>query len=197
MIIKLHGEKSAVLACFAALLIFTYWISLARWLSSKLKTFIYWKFRNEEDERIRVLALEVKQVKAELDHISPTAQFAAYFKKERYLKKLLEELNTLTFNRFKVSGILSTVLLIICGIIVQLTAILLMIYSRGVIIGYINANFFWPFNCLLYAPNFSPPYNANNNYRETPITLFAFLSLITFVWRNAFSKLRNKKGLKI
>lgn len=52
--------------------------------------------RDSFDCGIEALNLEVKQMKSELDAISPTNQFAAYFKKERSLKKLLAELNSLS-----------------------------------------------------------------------------------------------------
>lgn len=52
--------------------------------------------RTEVDDRIAVLSLEVRKTKAELDALSPTAQFAAYFKKERHLTKLTTELNALS-----------------------------------------------------------------------------------------------------
>lgn len=52
--------------------------------------------RNAVDSRIEALALKVREMKSDLDALSPTAQFAAYFKKERSLKQLLAELNALS-----------------------------------------------------------------------------------------------------
>ncbi|VDN88026.1 unnamed protein product, partial [Brugia pahangi] len=49
-------------------------------------------YRNEMDHRIETLALEVKQIKSEMGALSPTAQFAAYFRKERVLNQLSAEL---------------------------------------------------------------------------------------------------------
>lgn len=46
--------------------------------------------------QIDALALKVREIKSELDALSPTAQFAAYFKKERSWKQRLAELNSLS-----------------------------------------------------------------------------------------------------
>lgn len=73
--------------------------------------------------------------------------------------------------REKNSGIASTLLLIVSGIFVQLTAVLLMFYSRNVIIGYINSTYFWPFNFLLYIPNFSPPMNSDDDVEGKSIDM--------------------------
>lgn len=61
------------------------------------------------------------------------------------------------------SGLTSTLLLVVSGIFVQLIAVSLMFYSRNVIVGHINSTYFWPFNFLLYIPNFSAPTNGNDN----------------------------------
>ncbi|KAK6109384.1 CHD5-like family protein [Brugia pahangi] len=150
-------------------------------------------YRNEMDHRIETLALEVKQIKSEMGALSPTAQFAAYFRKERVLNQLSAELSALIMEREKNSGIASTLSLVVSGIFVQLTAVLLMFYSRNVIIGYINSTYFWPFNFLLYIPNFSVPISGNNITEGTPVTLFSFLSLVAFVWQNAFSRANSTK----
>nr|CRZ26091.1 BMA-WRB-1 [Brugia malayi] len=150
-------------------------------------------YRNEMDHRIETLALEVKQIKSEMGALSPTAQFAAYFRKERVLNQLSAELSALIMEREKNSGIASTLSLVVSGIFVQLTAVLLMFYSRNIIIGYINSTYFWPFNFLLYIPNFSVPINGNNITEGTPVTLFSFLSLVVFVWQNAFSRSNSAK----
>uniref|UniRef100_A0A915PKB8 Tail-anchored protein insertion receptor WRB n=1 Tax=Setaria digitata TaxID=48799 RepID=A0A915PKB8_9BILA len=160
-----YTEKMNVLACFFAVYIFAHWMVFTRWLARK-----------------------IKEMKSELDMLSPTAHFAAYFKKERNLKQLLADLNALTVEREKESGILSTLLLVVSGIIIQFVAISLMIYSRNVIIGYINSSYFWPFNFLLYIPNISAPISGDDKIEGTPMTLFSFLSLVTFVWKTAYSK---------
>ncbi|KAM3716161.1 Protein GET1 [Dirofilaria immitis] len=173
-------------------------MTLTRWVMSKLKSLIPRGIhRNAMNSRIEILASEIKQMKSDLDALSPTAQFAAYFKKERNLKQLLAELNALTIEREKNSGTTSMVLLIVSGIFIQLIAIALMFYSRHVIVGYINSAYFWPFNFLLYIPNFSAPMNDSDTAEETPITLFAFLSLVMFVWRNAYSRKGDIMKMKI
>ncbi|EFO15819.1 hypothetical protein LOAG_12689 [Loa loa] len=190
-----NADKFGILACFVAVFIFAYWITLARWFATKLKPLLPRRtHHNAVDSQIETLALEVRQMKSELDALSPTAQFAAYFKKERSLKQLLTELNALTMEREKNSGMTSTLLLVASGIFVQLIAVLLMFYSRRVIIGRINSSYFWPFNFLLYIPNFSASTNVDDNVEGTPVTLFAFLSLVIFVWRNIYS--RESSGMK-
>ncbi|VDK85147.1 unnamed protein product [Onchocerca ochengi] len=187
-----------ILACFLAIFLFSYWMILTRWLAAKLKLLLPRRIHhNAVNSRIEVLALEIRQMKSDLDALSPTAQFAAYFKKERNLKQLLAELNDLTMEREKNSGIASTLLLIVSGIFVQLVAISLMFYSRNVIIGHINSSYFWPFNFLLYIPNFSAPMNQNDSAEGTPVTLFAFLSLVTFVWQNTYLRTSDSMKLKI
>ncbi|EJW73210.1 hypothetical protein WUBG_15883, partial [Wuchereria bancrofti] len=94
--------------------------------------------------------------------LSPTAQFAAYFRKERVLNQLSAELSALIMERERNSDITSTLSFVVSGIFVQLIAVLLMFYSRNVVIGHINSTYFWPFNFLLYIPNFSVPMSGNN-----------------------------------
>ncbi|CAG9538517.1 unnamed protein product [Cercopithifilaria johnstoni] len=196
MVSQWNGDIFGILACFAAIFAFAYWMKLTRWLAAKLKPLLpLGSRRNAINSRAETLALEVRQMKSDLDALSPTAQFAAYFKKERSLKQRVAELNALTMECEKSSGISSTLLLIVSGILVQLIAVLLMFYSRNVIVGYINSTYFWPFNFLLYIPNFSAP--MNGNAEGTPVTLFAFLSLVTFFWQNAFSKAGSGMKMKI
>ncbi|KAK6109385.1 CHD5-like family protein [Brugia pahangi] len=191
---QLIANKFGVLACFVAVFTFAYWMILTQWLATKLKRLLPRRiYRNEMDHRIETLALEVKQIKSEMGALSPTAQFAAYFRKERVLNQLSAELSALIMEREKNSGIASTLSLVVSGIFVQLTAVLLMFYSRNVIIGYINSTYFWPFNFLLYIPNFSVPISGNNITEGTPVTLFSFLSLVAFVWQNAFSRANSTK----
>ncbi|VDK88779.1 unnamed protein product [Litomosoides sigmodontis] len=193
-----NADRFGIVACFVAVFAFTHWMTLTRWLAAKLKSLLpQGTHQNAMNVRIDALALEVRQMKSELDALSPTAQFAAYFKKERSLKQGLAELNSLTMEREKNSGMASTLLLFASGIVVQLIAVSLMLYSRNVIVGYINSTYFWPFNFLLYVPNFSVPVNGDNNAEETPVTLFAFLSLVTFVWQNAFSRAGSGAKMKI
>ncbi|KAL3986217.1 putative integral membrane protein [Acanthocheilonema viteae] len=193
-----NKDKFGILACFVAIFAFAYWMTLTRWLAAKLKPLLSRRIRCDAvDSRIEVLALEVRQMKSELSALSPTAEFAAYFKKERIMKQRLAELNALIMEREKNSGITYTLLLIASGIFVQLIAVSLMFYSRTVIIGHINSTYFWPFNFLLYVPNFSAPVNGNDDVEGTPVTLFAFLSLVTFVWRNAFSRAGSGTKMKI
>ncbi|VIO99246.1 Uncharacterized protein BM_BM6702 [Brugia malayi] len=194
IVIQLIANKFGVLACFVAVFTFAYWMILTQWLATKLKRLLPRRiYRNEMDHRIETLALEVKQIKSEMGALSPTAQFAAYFRKERVLNQLSAELSALIMEREKNSGIASTLSLVVSGIFVQLTAVLLMFYSRNIIIGYINSTYFWPFNFLLYIPNFSVPINGNNITEGTPVTLFSFLSLVVFVWQNAFSRSNSAK----
>uniref|UniRef100_A0A0R3RV91 Guided entry of tail-anchored proteins factor 1 n=1 Tax=Elaeophora elaphi TaxID=1147741 RepID=A0A0R3RV91_9BILA len=193
-----NGDKFGILACFLAIFTFTYWLRLTRWLAAKLKPFLPRGNRhNAVDSQIKALSVEVRQMKSDLDALSPTAQFAAYFKKQRSFKRRLSELNALTAEREKNSGISSTLLLIASGIFVKLIAISLMFYSRNVIIGHINSAYFWPFNFLLYIPNFSIPISGSSNAEGTPVTLFAFLSLVVFVWHNAFSKAGSSTKMRI
>ncbi|EJW81289.1 hypothetical protein WUBG_07804 [Wuchereria bancrofti] len=53
-------------------------------------------YRNAADHRIETLNLEVKQIRSEMGALSPTAQFAAYFRKERVLNQLSAELSALS-----------------------------------------------------------------------------------------------------
>uniref|UniRef100_A0AAF5PSI7 Tail-anchored protein insertion receptor WRB n=1 Tax=Wuchereria bancrofti TaxID=6293 RepID=A0AAF5PSI7_WUCBA len=191
---QLIADKFGVLACFVAVFTFAYWMTLTRWLARKLKRLLpRGIYRNAADHRIETLNLEVKQIRSEMGALSPTAQFAAYFRKERVLNQLSAELSALIMERERNSDITSTLSFVVSGIFVQLIAVLLMFYSRNVVIGHINSTYFWPFNFLLYIPNFSVPMSGNNITEGTPVTLFSFLSLVTFVWQNAFSRTSRTK----
>lgn len=40
--------------------------------------------------------MDIQQIKSEMDALSPTAQFAAYFRKQRSLNKMYDELKGLS-----------------------------------------------------------------------------------------------------
>ncbi|VDN21357.1 unnamed protein product [Gongylonema pulchrum] len=180
-----YTDRWGVLACFISVLLFAYSVKLTQWFSAKLKLFLP-RRKTERDARIEALTSELRKTKFELEKLSPTDHFAAYFKKDRILLKHTDELKTLISSRQKDATVTSTLFLIAAGILVQLIALSLMVYSSSVIVTYINSSYFWPFNFMLHIPNVTPPKGRNDeNNAETPVTLFAFLSLLIFAWQTA------------
>ncbi|CAB3397517.1 unnamed protein product [Caenorhabditis bovis] len=108
-------------------------------------------FKEPVDPRIVELQKQINVLKRELNSISPTDQFAAYFKKDRELNKLRDQLAVLESSRsspsatnLKIEGA--------TRIVIQLCGLFFLRYVSSIVAFCMPDNIFWPFNFLLRFP---------------------------------------------
>ena len=101
----------------------------------------------------KVIALKQKiaELKRELHGISPTGEFARYFKKDREMNKATEELTKLeaensseTARNLKIDTVVR--------VLMQFSALALLRYVSGITAYCIPDTIFWPFNILVRFP---------------------------------------------
>ncbi|VDM51305.1 unnamed protein product [Toxocara canis] len=81
-----YTDYSGVLACVTSVALFSRCWPIADFFASKLNALF--RRGKTEDEEISKLEEELNEERRQLGLLSPTAQFAAYFKKERRVNKL-------------------------------------------------------------------------------------------------------------
>ncbi|KHN79931.1 hypothetical protein Tcan_08719 [Toxocara canis] len=176
-----YTDYSGVLACVTSVALFSRCWPIADFFASKLNAL----FRpgKTEDEEISKLEEELNEERRQLGLLSPTAQFAAYFKKERRVNKLNMQYKALVSRYQKVTFATTMALKMLFISVCYLTAFALMFFSRHVQVGRINYTYLWPFNFLLQIPNINSL--NDDDSQECPVSLFAVLLLCNFIWRNA------------
>uniref|UniRef100_A0A0M3IRG8 PHM7_cyt domain-containing protein n=1 Tax=Ascaris lumbricoides TaxID=6252 RepID=A0A0M3IRG8_ASCLU len=177
-----YNDYCGVSACLTAVVLFSYCWPIANFFSSKFGALLH-RGTVDEDEIDRIEA-ELREERRQLGLLSPTAQFAAYFKKDRYVNRLESQYKALVSKRQKATFATSIALKVLFISVCYVAAIALMFYSRHVQVGTIDCTYFWPFSFLLRTPNIG---TLEGDSEECPVTLFAILILCNFVWRNAAS----------
>ncbi|EGT55391.1 hypothetical protein CAEBREN_06016 [Caenorhabditis brenneri] len=134
----------------------------------------------------KVLAAKQKvgELKRELHGISPTGEFARYFKKDRELNKATDELTALeaentseTARNLKIDTIVRVVM--------QVSALALLRYVSSITAYCIPDTIFWPFNLLVRFPAVFGNNSCPTEFAEVSGFALAFLMihLINLIWR--------------
>uniref|UniRef100_A0A915BE19 Tryptophan-rich basic protein n=2 Tax=Parascaris univalens TaxID=6257 RepID=A0A915BE19_PARUN len=175
-----YNDYCGVSACCIAVVLFSYCYPIANFLSSKFGALL--RRRTADEDEIDRIEAELREERRQLALLSPTAQFAAYFKKDRHVNRLESEYKVLVSKRQKATFATSIALKVLFISMCYVIAVALMFYSRHVEVGTIDSTYFWPFSFLLRTPNIG---TLEGDSEECPVTLFAVLILCMFVWRNA------------
>ncbi|CAI5452118.1 unnamed protein product [Caenorhabditis angaria] len=167
--------KISILNVVAVIISAYFAVDSARIISA-VATFLKTIFKEKEDPAITLLKNKIKNLKKELNDISPTNQFAAYFKKDRELNKLNDELEQLqatkrteTTKNLKIEGA--------TRVVIQLGALVLLRYVSGITAFCIPDNIFWPFNFLIRFPAIFGNDTCPGEFAEVSGFALAFLAI--------------------
>lgn len=105
----------------------------------------------KENPKITSLKLKIAETKRELNGISPTGEFAKYFKKERELNKLNDELTILEAQSSSETA-RSLKIDTVTRVILQFSSLALLRYVSGITAYCIPDTIFWPFNIIMRFP---------------------------------------------
>ncbi|KAF1754294.1 hypothetical protein GCK72_020854 [Caenorhabditis remanei] len=138
----------------------------------------------------KVIALKQKiaELKRELHGISPTGEFARYFKKDREMNKATEELTKLeaensseTARNLKIDTVVR--------VLMQFSALALLRYVSGITAYCIPDTIFWPFNILVRFPAIFGNDTCPTEFAEVSGFALAFLMIHLFnlTWKTCRS----------
>ncbi|GMT29176.1 hypothetical protein PFISCL1PPCAC_20473 [Pristionchus fissidentatus] len=164
-----------------ALLIHLYQSKFAGFLADAVRMFCANK---EHDEKVRKLATELAELKAEQRVLSPVNDFALYFKKDRLINKLQEQYDQAVRDRSSAAPS-SFILAPATNAIAHILALLLLNSLNQPAAACIPYAAFWPINGLLRFPSvFTTLSNSRCDELSTEVSLFVFLYFaVTFIRR--------------
>ncbi|CAI4229765.1 unnamed protein product [Auanema sp. JU1783] len=167
----------AIFHCSLAVFFVLYLTKIQNFLVEIIKS----KQKKPVSPKVASLTNQVNELQTELNKISPTSEFAAYFKKERVLNKLKEELESevnstkSSDNTLKVQVIVRTVL--------QAVGFVVLYSVSGYQAFCCPTDFFWPLNFLLRIPFASTAACDDCHYDATPVSLFNVLYVLFATFR--------------
>ncbi|ULT87591.1 hypothetical protein L3Y34_007031 [Caenorhabditis briggsae] len=144
--------------------------------------------KSPPNPKIVALKLKISELKRELHGISPTGEFAKYFKKDRELNKANDELSALeagngteTAKNLKIDTVVRVLL--------QVSALALLRYVSGITAYCIPDTIFWPFNVLVRFPAIFGNDSCPTEFAEVSGFALAFLMihLLNLVWKTVQS----------
>ncbi|CAI2352729.1 unnamed protein product [Caenorhabditis sp. 36 PRJEB53466] len=132
--------------------------------------------KSKENPMITQLKVKIAETRRELNGISPTGEFAKYFKKDRELNKLTNELTTLeaqnsseTTKNLKIDTCVR--------VISQVSSLVLLRYVSSITAYCIPDTIFWPFNIIVRFPAVFGNDSCPAEFAEVSGFALAFLML--------------------
>uniref|UniRef100_A0A0N5AJG1 Guided entry of tail-anchored proteins factor 1 n=1 Tax=Syphacia muris TaxID=451379 RepID=A0A0N5AJG1_9BILA len=181
-------EVFRIFICVLGALLFTNIFSVFQYAFSKLAGLMRNRIANSKEAVD--LTLELEKKKRELDLLSPTEQFAAYFKTERVYNRLKAEHSQLVSAHQKEHFTSLLIAKFMAFVVIVTMCAVMSIYSRDVCIGHVNSDYFWPLNSLLHLPNISCSYGSK---KGTPVSLFSMFCLCSSVLRLTVRRFQRKQ----
>lgn len=132
---------------------------------------------------------KVAQLKQELHGISPTGEFARYFKKDRELNKANDELTALEANNTSETA-RNLKIDTVVRVLLQFAGLALLRYISSITAFCIPDTIFWPFNLMIRLPAIFGNNSCPTEFAEVSGFALAFfmIHLLNLVWRSLPSR---------